>query len=112
LLSSAPRRSCPPHSLTPDRDPPHLHSFPTRRSSDLHPESVPLSPPLAASDWSQSRREGRRRSRGPSQRDRRRPSRRDCDQSLARSEEHTSELQSLTNIVCRLLLDKNNKTAD
>src|SRR5438046_3483779 len=24
-----------------------------------------------------------------------------------RSEEHTSELQSLTNIVCRLLLDKN-----
>src|SRR5438046_8282700 len=26
----------------------------------------------------------------------------------ARSEEHTSELQSLTNIVCRLLLDKKN----
>src|SRR5438046_4546907 len=26
-----------------------------------------------------------------------------------RSEEHTSELQSLTNIVCRLLLAKNNK---
>src|SRR5438093_8813383 len=25
-----------------------------------------------------------------------------------RSEEHTSELQSLTNIVCRLLLEKNN----
>src|SRR5437016_6784240 len=25
----------------------------------------------------------------------------------ARSEEHTSELQSLTNIVCRLLLEKN-----
>src|SRR5262249_57058394 len=25
---------------------------------------------------------------------------------LARSEEHTSELQSLTNLVCRLLLDK------
>src|SRR5262249_50691552 len=28
----------------------------------------------------------------------------------ARSEEHTSELQSLTNIVCRLLLEKKNKT--
>src|SRR5258706_2405941 len=28
-----------------------------------------------------------------------------------RSEEHTSELQSLTNIVCRLLLDKQNKFA-
>src|SRR5437016_6617214 len=29
-----------------------------------------------------------------------------------RSEEHTSELQSLTNIVCRLLLEKKKKTAD
>src|SRR5438093_4497745 len=27
--------------------------------------------------------------------------------SLKRSEEHTSELQSLTNLVCRLLLEKN-----
>src|SRR5437016_7443363 len=29
---------------------------------------------------------------------------------LIRSEEHTSELQSLTNLVCRLLLEKKNKT--
>src|SRR5574341_2469774 len=29
---------------------------------------------------------------------------------LARSEEHTSELQSLTNIVCRILLEKKNTT--
>src|SRR2546430_10554738 len=29
--------------------------------------------------------------------------------SSARSEEHTSELQSQSNIVCRLLLEKNNK---
>src|SRR5258706_4963135 len=29
---------------------------------------------------------------------------------LIRSEEHTSELQSLTNIVCRLLLEKNKST--
>src|ERR1019366_9517392 len=28
------------------------------------------------------------------------------DQALNRSEEHTSELQSLTNLVCRLLLEK------
>src|SRR5258706_8744821 len=28
----------------------------------------------------------------------------------ARSEEHTSELQSLTNLVCRLLLEKKNKS--
>src|SRR5437016_9975763 len=30
---------------------------------------------------------------------------------FARSEEHTSELQSLTNLVCRLLLEKKKKTA-
>src|SRR5438093_1049427 len=30
--------------------------------------------------------------------------------SRARSEEHTSELQSLTNLVCRLLLEKKKKT--
>src|ERR1019366_9602447 len=30
--------------------------------------------------------------------------------SLGRSEEHTSELQSLTNLVCRLLLEKKKKT--
>src|SRR5437016_9040858 len=29
----------------------------------------------------------------------------------SRSEEHTSELQSLTNLVCRLLLEKKNKTS-
>src|SRR6201995_841314 len=29
-------------------------------------------------------------------------------ESRGRSEEHTSELQSLTNLVCRLLLEKNN----
>src|SRR5438093_6399752 len=31
---------------------------------------------------------------------------------VARSEEHTSELQSLTNLVCRLLLEKKNKQND
>src|SRR5262249_57195779 len=30
---------------------------------------------------------------------------------LERSEEHTSELQSLTNLVCRLLLEKTNATS-
>src|SRR5438093_7289997 len=30
-------------------------------------------------------------------------------QSVRRSEEHTSELQSLTNLVCRLLLEKKKK---
>src|SRR5438093_9665839 len=32
------------------------------------------------------------------------------DSNCARSEEHTSELQSLTNLVCRLLLEKKNET--
>src|SRR5438270_1038247 len=62
-----------------------LHSFPTRRSSDL----------------------SRRRSRG-------RGSRRAADSAVPRnllrdanrSEEHTSELQSQSNLVCRLLLEK------
>src|SRR5438046_8357067 len=31
---------------------------------------------------------------------------------VERSEEHTSELQSLTNLVCRLLLEKKNKTTN
>src|SRR5437016_11403792 len=37
---------------------------------------------------------------------------RDADRArkLHRSEEHTSELQSLTNLVCRLLLEKKNDT--
>src|SRR5258706_10866940 len=37
----------------------------------------------------------------------------DCDSNFVRrrrSEEHTSELQSLTNLVCRLLLEKKKKT--
>src|SRR5262245_47850942 len=33
----------------------------------------------------------------------------DADTSLARSEEHTSELQSLRHLVCRLLLEKKKK---
>src|SRR5262249_58844359 len=32
------------------------------------------------------------------------------DDGAARSEEHTSELQSLTNLVCRLLLEKKKQT--
>src|SRR5436309_14361849 len=56
------------------------HSFPTRRSSDLAPP--PSGRPAARS------RAGRR------------------DRGGARSEEHTSELQSREKLVCRLLLEK------
>src|SRR5258706_14220912 len=45
-------------------------------------------------------RRGRRRAGAPSPRRAWRPGR------APRSEEHTSELQSLTNLVCRLLLEK------
>src|SRR5438093_5590094 len=42
------------------------------------------------------------------------PDRAAWDKSVAqaRSEEHTSELQSLTNLVCRLLLEKKKKVLD
>src|SRR5688500_19994712 len=70
------------------RHPRDLHSFPTRRSSDLHaPE-----------------RHGRNDRSRPSLRQR--PNR--CNQ-RRRSEEHTSELQSPCNLVCRLLLEKKKK---
>src|SRR5205823_14335823 len=93
-------------------DLPHLHSFPTRRSSDLADGDLPLG---------RSRLERHRHLRQsplrqavdhvldgvlhlrPGRRDRvRHQGRRD------RSEEHTSELQSLAYLVCRLLLEKKN----
>src|SRR5207247_10058756 len=83
------------------RSPRHLHSFPTRRSSDLG----------AASSG------GARRSRqAPTSTARCRgacPERADHHPGVAggapergRSEEHTSELQSRVDLVCRLLLEK------
>src|SRR5262249_59702118 len=75
--------------------PPRSTLFPTRRSSDLRPRRsagarrgplrVARVPQRAAARW---------RSPGAAAR---------------RSEEHTSELQSLTNLVCRLLLEKKNR---
>src|SRR5262245_63061495 len=35
-----------------------------------------------------------------------------CPNAVVRSEEHTSELQSLRHLVCRLLLEKKNKNND
>src|SRR5699024_12868933 len=93
-----------------------LHSFPTRRSSDLG--TVPPHPALRA-DFSQGRGEpplpvqleriSSRSSLLPpgatspaSSAHRRRRH--------ARSEEHTSELQSRFDLVCRLLLEKKKRT--
>src|SRR5438046_10699797 len=70
-----------------------LHSFPTRRSSDL--EAGPgRSQRLAQGQLALARG-------APGQQQVRRVD--------ARSEEHTSELLSLTNLVCRLLLEKKKK---
>src|SRR5438093_2984593 len=69
--------------------PPEPHSFPTRRSSDLTSGEKSLSPVRIAKvsmcplEWAMS-----------------------IASTHMRSEEHTSELQSLTNLVCRLLLEK------
>src|SRR5207247_10829327 len=58
-----------------------LHSFPTRRSSDL----VQYNVKAPAEYLFRSR---------------------DVSQTVGRSEEHTSELQSRVDLVCRLLLEK------
>src|SRR5206468_6580618 len=88
-----------------------LPSFPTRRSSDLRLHSIACVPPRWPDARPQDRGGGRARRRadgvawtgghvtGRSRRERR--SRR-----VERSEEHTSELQSRSDLVCRLLLEK------
>src|SRR5207247_10516880 len=69
-------------------DHPDLHSFPTRRSSDLvHRDRCSPTPGLAGRS-----QEGQRRA--------------------LRSEEHTSELQSRVELVCRLLLEKKKTAGD
>src|SRR5262249_60683170 len=77
------------------RPPPALPSSPTRRSSDL-PHRATFGRPQARA---RSGRGSPRRDTGIGLRAGRQ-----------RSEEHTSELQSLTNLVCRLLLEKKKKT--
>src|SRR5690242_21370839 len=72
-----------------------LHSFPTRRSSDLDLSYRELV-------RSPARTRTRRRNCAP-------PPGPHRLQSPPRSEEHTSELQSHVNIVCRLLLEKKKK---
>src|SRR5262249_61369721 len=62
-----------------------LHSFPTRRSSDLQDRHCGPCHGAAARAGVDAE---------------------SCAGETPRSEEHTSELQSLTNLVCRLLLEK------
>src|SRR5207237_10080908 len=81
-------------------DPRPLHSFPTRRSSDLYPRF----PPRTSDPRSASAHGGTQSRQSPA--GTRPPPAGDC---LLRSEEHTSELQSHLNLVCRLLLEKKKK---
>src|SRR5690606_41879800 len=94
-----------------------LPSFPTRRSSDLtltsprHPESCAQSPKWSSCRGSSAPSPAPRRlprwARPPPPRCRsHRPS---PARPAARSEEHTSELQSRENLVCRLLLENKKK---
>src|SRR5438105_6826600 len=83
-----------------------LHSFPTRRSSDLNPSGWRDRPPFlcaaAATPRISPSATARTRPRGsptPSQK----------GLFAERSEEHTSELQSRVDLVCRLLLEKKKK---
>src|SRR5690606_41438415 len=79
-----------------------LHSFPTRLSSDLSARwSSSCDPAGGTPRWGSST---------PSTWSRSPPSpSRSCLTWWRRSEEHTSELQSRENLVCRLLLEKKNK---
>src|SRR5690606_40088937 len=90
---------------------PDLHSFPTRRSSDLTLASARAARARSPSCGARWRQRARSRSKAPSRKCpepqagsiMRNPSR---PNSSIRSEEHTSELQSRENLVCRLLLEK------
>src|SRR5438093_7489739 len=79
------------------------HSFPTRRSSDLSPLVIGISGSVGKT----STKEAIFTVLAKKYRVRKSEKSFNTEKSL-RSEEHTSELQSLTNIVCRLLLEKKN----
>src|SRR5204862_6999610 len=80
-----------PFFFSPHRHHRHLHSFPTRRSSDLRTRPTVGLPSVAQLEH--------RETFGPR-------SRRGQETRAERSEEHTSELQSRRDLVCRLLLEK------
>src|SRR5205085_5283624 len=90
---------------------PNLQSFPTRRSSDLKERNEDAAGARLRSPRRHRRvarqilgRQASRRRAGAS-----RPAARSLSSQNLRSEEHTSELQSQSNLVCRLLLEKKKK---
>src|SRR5438270_7837291 len=84
-------------------DHPHLHSFPTRRSSDLDRLLLIVA------------HQHRIDAHTPGQKllqPKHVPKQKLGHHARQRSEEHTSELQSQSNLVCRLLLEKKNTAHD
>src|SRR5690606_41869962 len=83
-----------------------LHSFPTRRSSDLNQSFVKFIRDEINSGFSKEEK-------SPQTFAGKKIKREELELLLSkiynRSEEHTSELQSRENLVCRLLLEKKNK---
>src|SRR5438093_13400814 len=86
-----------------------LHSFPTRRSSDLRVGARAAGGRGAGSQPRFVDRGQRRPERGAQRAQRLCQGQCGSGATFRRSEEHTSELQSLTNLVCRLLLEKKKK---
>src|SRR5207302_10154922 len=98
-------------------DPRYLHPFPTRRSSDLAPtgrKTRAATPGAITATGSGSgiistcSTSSACPAHTTSTRRCSKPVPRSSSASTARSEEHTSELQSRENLVCRLLLEKKN----
>src|SRR5438876_5713869 len=77
---------------------PNLHSFPTRRSSDLE-ITRPIGGRLAVGTYSLGKDDSIAAQIGTI----------DRPDEIFRSEEHTSELQSPVHLVCRLLLETKKK---
>src|SRR5438445_5188818 len=84
----------------------HLHSFPTRRSSDLHAFMNPLSEACCMRAWLKPAALIHPVTSGNIENNVVVAS--NSGIVLDRSEEHTSELQSRQYLVCRLLLEKKN----
>src|SRR5437867_10343163 len=104
MPATSPTPVCVPSLYARRRAPRYLHSFPTRRSSDL------TSDERSNFEWSRraSANDRARLIRGVMPRSQSTKTDRDCPnrERVGRSEEHTSELQSPYDLVCRLLLEK------
>src|SRR5256885_4248297 len=84
--------------------PPLFRSRKTTCPAARVPPTWPATPPLSCTAWPSTPPAARRAQSSAASRSWR------CGRGPRRSEEHTSELQSPCNLVCRLLLEKKKKT--